>query len=162
AAPRSRGRSTTHSPSHKQPTCEEIRNFLNNLAGEVGKNDLVFLYYSGHGSRVMTEVDGQRIAREALVPMDFCNDDEPQRHRLLYDFELNGLLARIAERAGDLTVVLDCCHSASVDREGKPDPDAEIQDRCMEIREIQVLSEDSLAKDSSNMMSASGAHMLVA
>src|SRR5436853_2001475 len=137
AAPRSRGGSTTQPPSLK-PTRDEIRSFLNRLAEEVGKDDLVFLYYSGHGARVMTEVKGQLIAREALVPMDFCNDDEPQHHRLLYDFELNGLLARIAERAGDLTVVLDCCHSASVDREGILDPRMETQDPCMEVKEIPI------------------------
>lgn len=162
AAPSPSAGPRKYSPSLK-PTLDEIRNFLNRLAGEVGKSDLVFLYYSGHGSRVMTEVNGQRIAREALVPVDVWNDDDPHHQRLLYDFELNGLLARIAENAGDLTVVLDCCHSASVDRDGNLEQPMEKQDRCLEIHETQILSpEDSLAKDASGMMSADGAHMLVA
>jgi Caspase domain len=150
-----------HSPSLK-PTCDEIRKFLNRLAGEVEPDDLVFLYYSGHGSQVMTKLNRRWIAREALVPMDYWNGDEPQRHRLLYDFELNDLLARIAKRAGDLTVVLDCCHSASATR-------GEEQDRFMEIREVQDLSsqappggEEASTRDASSLVPAAAVHMLVA
>lgn len=149
-------------PSSLRPTRDEIRKFLNRLAGEVRSDDLVFLYYSGHGSQVTTKLNRHWIAREALVPMDYWNGDEPQRHRLLYDFELNGLLARIAERAGDLTVVLDCCHSASATR-------GEEQDRFLEIREVQDLSsqvppggEEDLARDASSLVPASAVHMLVA
>jgi hypothetical protein len=158
AAPRARAASTTRLPS-LNPTRDELRNFLENLAGEVGPDDVVFLYYSGHGSRVATEVNGQLIAREALVPVDCWNDADPQHRRLLYDYELNGLLARIVEKAGDLTVVLDCCHSASLDRgEGE---------RRVEISETQQLSSEvlpggGLAKDASGMASAAAEHMLVA
>jgi hypothetical protein len=155
AAPAARAAASTA----LQPTRDALRGFLEKLAGEVGPDDAVFLYYSGHGSRVTTEVNGQRISREALVPMDYWNEEDPQRQRLLYDYELNGLLARIAEKAGDLTVVLDCCHSASVDR-----GDGE---RRVEIPEVQELSSEALsggglARDASGMASASAAHMLVA
>ncbi|HET9212260.1 MAG TPA: caspase family protein [Thermoanaerobaculia bacterium] len=158
AAPRAGAASTSRLPS-RRPTRDELRSFLDSLAEEVGPDDAVFLYYSGHGSRVTAEVNGQRISREALVPVDCWNDDDPQRHRLLYDYELNGLLARIAGKAGDLTVVLDCCHSASVDRgEGE---------RQVEISETQQLPPQALpggglAKDASGMASAAAAHMLVA
>lgn len=161
AAPRKGTSPKTHRASLK-PTRDEIRSFLKRLAAEVGKKDLVFLYYSGHGSQVTTKLNGHWIAREALVPMDYWNEGEPQHHRLLYDFELNDLLARIAGRAGDLTVVLDCCHSASATR-------GEDQDRFMEIREVQDLSsqapsggEDHLTRDASGMVPASATHMLVA
>ncbi len=158
AAPGAGAASTTRLQS-RDPTRDELRAFLDRLSGEVGPEDAVFLYYSGHGSRVTTEVNGQRISREALVPVDCWNDADPQHHRLLYDYELNGLLARIAEKAGDLTVVLDCCHSASVDRgEGE---------RQVEISETQQLPPQALpggdlAKDVSGLASAAAAHMLVA
>jgi hypothetical protein len=158
AAPRSGAVSSTRLQS-RHPTRDELRSFLESLAGEVGPDDVVLLYYSGHGSRVTTEVNRQRIAREALVPVDCWNDVDSQHLRLLYDYELNGLFARIAEKAGDLTVVLDCCHSASVDR-----GDGE---RRVEILETQQLSPEALpggglAKDASGMASASAVHMLVA
>ena len=158
AAPAARAASTTRLES-RNPTRDELRSFLEGLAGEVGPADAVFLYYSGHGSRVTTEVNGQRISREALVPVDYWNEEDPQHQRLLYDYELNGLLARVAEKAGDLTVVLDCCHSASVDR-----GDGE---RRVEIPEVQELSSEALpggdlTRDASGMASAAAAHMLVA
>jgi hypothetical protein len=158
AAPRAEAASSTRLSS-LAPTRDALRDFLEDLAGKVGPDDCVFLYYSGHGSRATTEVNGQLISREALVPVDYRNESDPQRNRLLYDYELNGLLARIAEKAGDLTVVLDCCHSASVDRgEGE---------RQVEIPETQQISPQALpggnlAKDASGMASAAAAHMLVA
>src|SRR3954462_14138686 len=163
AAPRAGAASTTRLASLK-PTRDELRNFLENLAGEVGPNDLVFLYYSGHGSQVRTTVNGCSIPREALVPMDYWNDGDPQHQRLLYDFELNGLLARIAEKAGDLTVVLDCCHSASVDRDDiLPEGQAA---RYLFISEAQDLSPEIhpglVARDSSGLLPAAPIHMLIA
>ncbi len=160
AAPRAGAPSTTLLPS-LSPTRDALRSFLNHLAEEVEPQDAVFLYYSGHGSQVMTRVNGCSTAREALVPVDAWNEDGPMR--LLYDFELNGLLARIAERAGDLTVVLDCCHSASATRE---DILPEAQDRYLPIPEVQDLSSEIpsglVTRDSSGLLPASPVHMLAA
>jgi hypothetical protein len=160
AAPRAGAASSTRLQSLK-PTRDELRSFLNCLAGEVGPSDLVFLYYSGHGSQVMTKVNEQLIAREALVPLDFLSEDGSRR--LLYDFELNHLLAQIAERAGDLTVVLDCCHSASATRE---DILTGVRDRYLPIPEVQELSSEiqtgPAPKDSSGLLPAAPVHMLIA
>jgi hypothetical protein len=107
-APRAGAHASIRLPSFL-PTREGIWSTLTQLADEVSQQDLVFIYYSGHGSQ--REV--RPVAREALVPVDFDGTAE----RLLWDFQLNPLLARVAERAGDLTIVLDCCHSASAVRE---------------------------------------------
>ncbi len=48
---------------------------------------------------------------EGLVPLDF------EQVGLLFDIELNALLQAIANRSGDLSVILDCCHSAGATRE---------------------------------------------
>src|SRR3954470_7755888 len=105
AAPHSTAPSSSRLTS-LPPTRDGIRSGLSRLAAEVGPEDLVFLYYSGHGSQVQTQLNGYRVTREALVPVDYWNGEGEPR-RLLYDFELNALLSRIAERARDLTVVLD-------------------------------------------------------
>ncbi len=155
AAPRAGVLSSTRLPSLK-PTRDEIRNFLNHLAQEVGPDDLVFLYYSGHGSQVMTMLNGQRIAREALIPVDHWNDGGLQR--LLYDFELNGLLARIAKRAGDLTVVLDCCRGGSSARNIA-------KSRYLEIEGLQNLNDefppDLMTQDSSGQFPLGSTPLLV-
>src|SRR4051794_24761985 len=64
AAPRPDAVPPTH-PASLNPTCDEIRKFLDRLAGEVSPEDLVFLYYSGHGSQVPTKLNRHWIAREA-------------------------------------------------------------------------------------------------
>jgi caspase domain-containing protein len=70
----------------------------------------VFLYYSGHGARVQVPgPSGQVFYREALVP---CDADPERGEGLLFDHELNGLLAAIARRTTSVTVVLDCCHAS--------------------------------------------------
>ena len=45
-------------------------------------------------------------------------DDRP-----LYDDQLNALIAAIANRTTDLTIVLDCCHSAGATRDALGEPD---------------------------------------
>ena len=91
------------------PTYANIVAALKYLAGDpVQPGDRVFIYYCGHGSyRKMPEAEAYF---EGLVPQDFAESG------LLFDVELNELLQAIAERCHDLTVVLDCCHSAGATR----------------------------------------------
>ena len=97
-------------------TLDNIRNALDQLTSdEVRAVDRVFIYYSGHGSRVeVMAPDGRRFHREALVPADY--DAEPSGRRMLFDHELNDRLRAITARTPSFTVVLDCCHAAGVTR----------------------------------------------
>lgn len=75
----------------------------------------IFIYYSGHGVTQQVEDRGVRAAHEGLVPVDaFFHDHVVQR--ILWDVELNALLARIAGRTRQVTFILDCCHSAGATR----------------------------------------------
>lgn len=96
------------------PTRENLLGALEAIAAAAGEQDRVFVYYSGHGTqRFVKASDGKRYYREALVPYDnFVLD----RERLVFDFELNALLAKIAGRTRHVTVVLDCCCSAGATR----------------------------------------------
>ena len=97
-------------------TLENIRAALTALGSEqVTPGDRVFIYYSGHGARSPVVVGGDTLHRESLVPVDF--NAEAGTFRLLYDFELNHLLAQIAARTPAFTFVLDCCHSTGATRE---------------------------------------------
>lgn len=91
----------------KLPTRENICDALSTLAADAQKGDIVFIYYSGHG--VQTTDGTPRI--EGMVPMDSATP--------LWDFDFTPLLATIATKCGDLTVVLDCCHSGGVPRDIK-------------------------------------------
>lgn len=82
-----------------------MRAALDALEARILPNDEVFLYYSGHGTRLLS-YDG-RAARcsEALVTAD---------GQALMDNELQDRLARIAAKARRVVVFMDACHSGGV------------------------------------------------
>lgn len=91
----------------KPPTRENILQALGALAdpNKVKSGDRVLIYYAGHGSQVKWSTGSWH---EALVPQD---------RQYIYDMELNPLLGKIAACTEDLTVILDCCHSAGATRD---------------------------------------------
>ncbi|MEZ4456384.1 MAG: caspase family protein [Gemmatimonadales bacterium] len=105
----------------EQPaTNDNIRAALEALgSSRVKAADRVFIYFAGHGGRLEV-VDGDLTAhRESLLPVD-CGSW--QEGPFIFDYELNGLLARIAERTSAVTVVLDCCQSAGITRNLTAEP----------------------------------------
>ena len=91
----------------QEPTKANIVKALRRLAGdEVSGSDRVLMYYSGHGTQ--TQRQGSPGWHEAIVPSDV---------QFLYSDELNVLINAIAVRTSDLTIVLDCCHSAGATRD---------------------------------------------
>lgn len=102
------GASTSH-PQSELPTRDNILNALKALADPqtVSSKDRVLVYYSGHGTQQKWSTS--QSWHEALVPLDIPN--------FLYDVEINKLINDIAARTGDLTIILDCCHSAGATRE---------------------------------------------
>jgi len=92
------------------PSRENLVQALKGLAGpEVRDGDRVLIYYSGHGDEKLFQ--GSDVYHESLVPHDGV---DIQR---LYDIEINSLINAIAARTDDLTVVLDCCHSAGASKD---------------------------------------------
>jgi hypothetical protein len=105
----------------KPATLANIRAALAELGSvKVAKGDHIFIYYSGHGSRVrILTPDKKTFHRESLVPVDF--NVLPNQCQLMLDFELNQLLQAITERTSAVTVCLDCCHSAGATRDVERD-----------------------------------------
>src|SRR5687768_7194853 len=93
AAPRTDAPHETDVPE-ELPTLDNLRAAWTQLGGEeVGSQDRVFVYYSGHGTQAMVAEGERRFSREALLPKDKKRGAE---YRLLFDWELNALIARIA------------------------------------------------------------------
>ena len=67
AAPRAGASASTRLPS-LSPTLEGLRNCLNRLAEEVGKERPRLPYYSGHGSQTMTRWNGQHHRPRGPAP----------------------------------------------------------------------------------------------
>lgn len=98
------------------PTLANMRAALARLGSDaVSAEDRVFVYYSGHGTQcLVVDKEGRRFSREALLPKDKKSGAE---YRLLFDWELNALIARIASRTPAVTVILDCCCAAGATRD---------------------------------------------
>jgi hypothetical protein len=93
------------------PTRANLVGALESLGGEaVLPGDRVYVWYAGHGARGEVVATNGTFSREALVPCDAAAAG------LVYDWEFNALLARVAMRTTDVTVVLDSCHSAGTYR----------------------------------------------
>ncbi len=115
ASPHPEARHEDELPS--QPaTLANLRQALAALADEVCEDDRVLIYYSGHGASMkLAHPDRRTTHREALVAVDV---GATPGSGLLYDYELNRVLARIAARTSSLTCILDCCHAAGATRSG--------------------------------------------
>jgi len=102
----------------KDPTKKNITKSLDNLSGKTDA-DLVFIFFSGHGSQVFasetagnTEPDG---LDEVFLPMDV----EPSLNKpknYLSDDEIGAFLKSIAKNAKHVLVLFDSCHSGTATR----------------------------------------------
>lgn len=119
----------------RPPTRRNIEGALRALAdGRVEPGDRVFIYYSGHGASLRVEGAQGVILREALVPVDTTWDANGAPQGLLLDVEFNELLRRITEHTDQVTVILDCCHSAGATRDVLARPDPRDRARALLIR----------------------------
>ncbi len=107
-------RSGTPSASRPQdvvaaPTRENVVAALQKLAGpDVQPGDRVLIYYSGHGDQKTWP--NSPVSHEAIVPHN------GQDIQYLFDVQLNSLINAITARTGDITVILDSCHSDGATR----------------------------------------------
>lgn len=123
------------------PTRDAILAELRRLDTElVGPGDRVLIYYSGHGS--MDLIEGLGAYYEGLVPWD------RQQAGLIYDCELNFLFQSIAERCGELTVILDCCHAAGAARHHE-----QRQLRYLPAQTVRALPEGALLRSAPSPLS---------
>ena len=87
-------------------TLAGLRKAFDRLEAELGDNDELFIYYSGHGSRQkVQEADGSERCAESLVSVD---------GQAFLDRELDARLKRLSSRARKLVVFIDACHSGGV------------------------------------------------
>ncbi|MEU8071012.1 caspase family protein [Micromonospora sp. NPDC049151] len=99
-----------------QATRAGILDAYEKLIADATPDEAYVVYYSGHGGRIRG-TDGRTI--QFIVPDDYSDSDDDD-FRGITDPELSVLLARLTERAPNVTVVLDCCHAAHMSRQSGP------------------------------------------
>jgi Caspase domain len=82
------------------------------LAGVTAVGDPVVVYYSGHGGLAVDTTDAQRTA-QYIAPTDYAQSS-PGDFRGITAEELSVLLATLTTRTGNVSMILDCCHSAQM------------------------------------------------
>lgn len=88
-----------------KPTKENIMNSLKESLQNLNKGDLLFVYYSGHGSYTFdsngNEVDGRD---ELIIPLDF---------NYIVDDELKSIINTYAKPDTNIVALFDCCNSGT-------------------------------------------------
>ena len=97
-------------------TRDGILGAYDELIEEARQDDTVCVYYSGHGNLAPNPhyQPGKRTppVLQYLIP----TDDGPGEFRGVMSFELSQRLARLTRQTRNVTVILDCCHSARMSR----------------------------------------------
>ncbi|KAG6849040.1 hypothetical protein H0H93_011839 [Arthromyces matolae] len=94
---------------------------------DIGAQDNIIIFYAGHGSEANVPEEWRTRNRkmQMLIPCDFdlnlTTGPWNQPGHPILDIQLGDIIRRIHEKKGGLpiTVVMDCCHSASVTRSVK-------------------------------------------
>jgi hypothetical protein len=86
------------------------------LIANVTAGDIVVLHFSGHGSQLRDEIEGDEIDGwdETIVPYDSRQDGIFD----ITDDQLNGLLTALTSKTDHVIFFLDSCHSGSAVRGG--------------------------------------------
>lgn len=106
---------------HVEPTRANIINGIKQLVADAQPGDHLFFHFSGHGSQVDDETDGDEIdgKDETIWPLDFVEDAE---ETYIIDDELRLIMVDRKDPPGmsplpagcQLTALFDSCHSGTV------------------------------------------------
>ncbi|MEO0470967.1 MAG: caspase family protein [Bacteroidota bacterium] len=89
--------------------------------GQAGKDDIVFFYYSGHGSQEPAHSLFAKIEEDSKLETLVCYDSRQFDGMDLADKELATLLSVVAQKDPHIIVITDCCNSGGATRSTDPD-----------------------------------------
>jgi hypothetical protein len=98
----------------EEATQQAIRGALADLAAAVGPDDMMVLFYAGHGSRMADPRQPGRMI-ESIVPHDSGRGATPNLD--IIDEEIDRWVQAVNEKTPFVTLIFDCCHSGSVTRD---------------------------------------------
>lgn len=99
----------------EQATQAGIRAAFARLIARVSRDDIAYVHYSGHGSRLRDPSRPDRVI-ESLVPHDSGRSPLGPNRDIL-DRELDAWVRQLDDAGARVVLVFDCCHSGSVTRD---------------------------------------------
>jgi uncharacterized membrane protein len=88
-----------------KPTRENIINEITNILKESVEGDLIFIYYSGHGSYILDRTHDELDNKdEVIVPLDF---------NIITDDELKSIINSNMKPNTSIIAIFDCCNSGT-------------------------------------------------
>lgn len=110
----------------KDATRDGIRAAWRDLLLKITDQDVVVIYYSGHGGLVESQQgdgaesqeteQGQPLRYQFIVPIDYDRTNVGDFRGLL-DIEISHLLRNTTEKTKNVTIILDCCHAGRMSRD---------------------------------------------
>lgn len=104
-------------PLDRWPTYENVTSSIKTITDDAKRGDLVYVHYSGHGTRMkeLSRYSNKNTGDLALVLFDDVHGS-----RYLRGLELAELIHAMVEKGLLVTIVFDCCFSGNVVRYGNP------------------------------------------
>lgn len=108
---------------NSQATRSNIIGHFETHFADLGKDDVGIFYFSGHGSSMANPTEFRRHIHDLKLETLVCYDSEATSAKFdIIDKELNYLVWKVTNASKALFVlIMDCCHSGSVDRNADVD-----------------------------------------
>ncbi|HSN30259.1 MAG TPA: caspase family protein, partial [Kofleriaceae bacterium] len=87
------------------------------LIADTNAGDVAVFGYSGHGALTIDSTGRATTMFQNIVPFDYA-DSTDDDYRGISALELSLLLRMLVEKSRNAIVILDCCHSAQMSRDG--------------------------------------------
>jgi hypothetical protein len=146
---------TDNSSGSLYPTKANIINQLNTFVNKLTPNDILVIYYSGHGTRV-TDRNSDEISGldSVIVPINF---------NYIVDDEIRSILVN-AVAGSNIFAVFDSCNSGSVcdlrynlfDTSYKENPGIKVKDYSDFVTRQNIFTNTNYAETNANIISLSG------
>ncbi len=107
--------------TNETATRQAIINSFEQHLCNANSDDVVFFYYSGHGSQEKAAEDFWHLEPDRLNETLVCFDSRTEGNRDLADKELAYLISQVAQNNPHVVMILDCCHSGSGTRNLSPE-----------------------------------------
>ena len=131
---------------NEEVTKDALTTALQSALTNATPNDVVFFFFSGHGTRetadeIFSDIE-QDNALEALVCYDSIRkENEIIHYNLLSDKELHYLISQYGKEGTHIILTFDCCHSGGITRNAGPGK----EEKCFERRYVPFERENFIA-----------------